>query len=263
MGAAGPLRPGAARRCGPARPAPGFALMMALIALVIVSLAAVAAVHRAATEARREREEQLLFVGGEYRRALQRYAAFVPVGGVAQFPARLEDLLEDRRLPNPPHYLRRLYPDPMTGKNDWVLETLNGAPDGRIIGLHSASTDATLRRANLGRGNAALEGARTYAMWRFLGTDPMPGPEAGGSGAPGAGPADPGADPAPAPAPPPPPPNPNDLARLACYQAYGAPNARCMSPPYPQGSDTPSCVVAYHGLLRQCLQQIIGAGGSN
>jgi type II secretory pathway pseudopilin PulG len=232
----------------------GYALMMALVALVGVSLAAAVAVQRAGTEARREREEQLLWVGGQYRRALQNYyAVAATAGGRQQFPEKLEDLLQDARTPAVARHLRRLYTDPMTGKNDWVLEV----QAGRITGLHSASAAVPLRHAGFGPGNDAFAQARSYAEWRFLGTDPMAAEAAALPASAGTPPGSPGTDPSPASPPPPsPPPDPNAVARTQCYELYGSPNLRCTASPLPMGTDAFSCFQQYSALLRQCLAQV-------
>jgi type II secretory pathway pseudopilin PulG len=140
--------------------------MAALIALVIVSMAAIA-IGRAKLDAKRDGETQLLWVGDQYRQALRSYYSALPPGAKAQYPLRLEDLLEDKRFPATVRHLRRLYPDPFTGKADWVLEH-----DGsRIIGVHSRSSDAPLRHAGFGPESAPFAVARSYAEWRFLAVD--------------------------------------------------------------------------------------------
>ncbi len=152
-------------------------MMAALIALVIVSMAAIVAIGRAKLDAKRDRETQLLWVGDQYRQALRSYYSALPPGAKAQYPLRLEDLLEDKRFPATVRHLRRLYPDPFTGKADWALEQ-----DGiRIIGVHSRSTDAPLRHAGFAPENAPFAVARSYAEWRFLALDAVTVPAAAGT----------------------------------------------------------------------------------
>ncbi|PTT85495.1 general secretion pathway protein, partial [Pelomonas sp. HMWF004] len=107
--------------CPPGRaPAQRGFSYLAVLFLVAITAAALAALGQAwSTAAQRERERELAFRGGEIAQALLRYQAASPVPG--QFPAALEDLLEDRRGPVPRHHLRRLYADPFTGQPDWVL----------------------------------------------------------------------------------------------------------------------------------------------
>src|SRR3954470_6772670 len=100
----------------------GFSYIGLLFAVAIlgITLATVGAVW--STQIRREKEAELLWVGDQYRAAIGQYFA---TGG--QYPATLADLLEDRRFPQVRRYLRRLFPDPMTGLADWELIDAGGA----------------------------------------------------------------------------------------------------------------------------------------
>jgi len=69
------------------------------------------------TMVRRDKEAELLFRLGEYRRAIARYRQ-----DHGRYPARLEDLLEDKTQLQVRRYLRRIYRDPMTSKADWKLD---------------------------------------------------------------------------------------------------------------------------------------------
>ncbi len=133
----------------------GFALVAVLLVVVAVSLAASAAVQRPQTQMKREREAQLKFVGEQYARAIAGYYTALPQA--KQYPQRLEDLLEDRRFVSIKRHLRRLYPDPMTGRADWELLM----QDGRIVGLHSRSRVPTLKQID------GVTVPTTYADWRF------------------------------------------------------------------------------------------------
>jgi len=144
----------------------GFALLAALMMLVLVSLAVLVAERSSAGRAWREREEQLLFVGDQYRRALLSYHAAVG-GAAAQYPATLDALLHDERFPSVVRHLRRLYPDPVTGKFDWILEL----SQGRIVGVHSASQRGPQRHANFPVDYERFSQAVNYAQWRFEAAD--------------------------------------------------------------------------------------------
>ncbi len=137
--------------------------MAALVAVAITAAGSLAALRYGATQQQREKEAWLLFVGGEYRVALERYAR-AGVGVAGQGPRELEDLLMDRRGRQPLHHLRRLYPDPMTGRADWVLLRDAG---GRITGLHSSSDRAPFRRSGFGSPEKGFEKATTYRDWVF------------------------------------------------------------------------------------------------
>ena len=141
----------------------GYAMIAALILLVIASLGVTVAVQSARLDSQREREDELLFVGDQFRQAIHAYAT--APGVPAQYPQQLEALLEDKRLPVPRRYLRRIYIDPMTGKADWELDL----SQGRIVGVHSRSGAAPLRHANFSLADAVFENAQRYAEWKFNG----------------------------------------------------------------------------------------------
>ena len=150
-------------RSGRARRAGGFTYVALLIAVAIVGAGLAGAAELWSQQERREREHDLLFIGGEFRRAIERYYLDSP--GVAKsYPQELSDLIEDRRFPTPRRHLRRMYRDPMTGKAEWaVLE----APTGGIMGVRSFSNAETLKKSGFRLENRALEGAGRYSEWEF------------------------------------------------------------------------------------------------
>ena len=79
----------------------GAVLLMVLVFVLVTTLAASGLVQSHQTQTQREREEQLLFVGDQYRRALLSYANVIPPGGSRGFPGSVQDLLEDNRFPTP------------------------------------------------------------------------------------------------------------------------------------------------------------------
>jgi type II secretory pathway pseudopilin PulG len=139
----------------------GFGYLMALFAVAALGLLAAIAGQVWHTTAQRIRESELLFVGQQYRQALESYHAF-KAGDVQQYPKRLEDLLNDKRSQTMLRHLRHIYPDPMTGKVDWVLITA----EDRIIGLHSRSEAKSFKRAFEGA-DVAFNGTERYREWVF------------------------------------------------------------------------------------------------
>ena len=119
------------------------------------------------TSARREKEVELLFVGNQYRRAIGLYYLSTP-GVVKAYPRQIEDLLKDPRQPGTVRHLRKLYPDPITGKPFVVIK---GA-DGGVQGVASPSDDAPLKVANFRVRDAIFEGAQKYSDWKFIHTPP-------------------------------------------------------------------------------------------
>lgn len=136
----------------------GLVLLSLLIALILASIALLGALDVWALQRQRLQEEELLFVGNQYRLAIQRYYQ-----AGRTLPASVDDLLEDKRFPVPLHHLRRAYPDPITGKNDWLF-----LHDGdRIYGVHSSSAAPTVKHANFPRRYADFANAKTYGEWQF------------------------------------------------------------------------------------------------
>ena len=150
-----PLTRGVARRAG------GFTYLTVLfiVAILTTGLALVGEVWH--TAAMREKEADLLFAGNQYRKAIARYYLSGPQ---RQYPRSLDDLLKDPRRPGAERYLRKLYPDPVTGK-EWSLVK---APDGGILGVHSVSDDKPFKNARFKARDAAFEGAQKYSDWKFV-----------------------------------------------------------------------------------------------
>ena len=141
----------------------GFTYLGVLLAIALLSAALGKSVEVWHTERAREQERQLLFVGNQYRLAIERYYRNTP-GSVKQFPPTLEALLEDERLPGVQRYLRRLYPDPVTGLSEWGLVKAGGG----IRGVHSLSADKPFKTSGFGREDIAFEGAERYSDWVFF-----------------------------------------------------------------------------------------------
>jgi type II secretory pathway pseudopilin PulG len=145
------------------RKAEGFTLVGLLIVLAIIGLASVAVSTVASLAKRRMAEQQLLYVGAQYRQAILAYAAATPPGA-AVYPRALADLLKDPRFATTRRYLRELYADPISGADDWVLVT--GA-DGGIVGLHSRSTKTPLKVDGFHPPFQAFAHRGSYTEWVF------------------------------------------------------------------------------------------------
>lgn len=146
------------------RPEQGFTYLgvLLLVALMGFGLAAFAELHSHATQ--RHKEEELLFIGSQFRDAIASYYNKSP--GAKVYPKKLEDLVEDRRFPMPQHHLRRIYRDPMTESIDWGLVE---APGGAgIMGVYSRSEEAPIKTGNFNTAEAAFEDAQNYTKWAFI-----------------------------------------------------------------------------------------------
>lgn len=147
----------------------GFTYIVLLIwvALIGASLAAVGQVWQ--TVVQRDRESELLFVGNQFRQAIQRYYA-----SNQRYPSRLEDLILDNRNAGIKRHLRKIFIDPMTGQADWGTLKLN---DGQIVGVYSLSEGEPMKKAGFRMRDAGLENKTRYSDWVFMastGSSAMP-----------------------------------------------------------------------------------------
>jgi len=134
----------------------GLLLVIAIIGLVLVKVSEVWVFA-----ARRDKEEQLLWVGDQYRHALARYYM---AGGGERYPHQLEDLLKDPRTPNTRRFLRQLYPDPMTGKAEWGLVKVGDL----ITGIYSLSETEPIKKADFAQDQQSFADAQKYSDWVFV-----------------------------------------------------------------------------------------------
>ena len=147
--------------------------MLLAVAVIGIGLAATGIVWSQASQ--REKERELLFVGDQFRRAIERYYERSP--GVKRYPAALTDLLSDNRFPKPERHLRRIYADPLTGKADWMLLEVPGG--GGIMGVKSKSTATPIKNAAFSHRDRVFEGAKTYQEWEFFHEAPAAAAPAG------------------------------------------------------------------------------------
>ena len=134
---------------------------MVLVAVVVVGILAEAATLLTSRMTQADREQELLFRGLAYKKAVESYYR---AGG--SYPRALDDLLKDPRTPGVKRHIRALYPDPFArgDKKEW---TIIRAPDGGIAGVASAKTDEPLKKANFPKGLEKFEQAKSYADWIF------------------------------------------------------------------------------------------------
>ena len=141
----------------------GFTLAGLLIVVAVMGAGLAAAGALWSHSAQREKEQELLFAGNQFRQAIAGYYQRSP--GAKHYPPGLEDLLRDRRYPMPQRYLRKLYRDPMTGAAEWGLIP---APGGGVMGVHSLSEEEPIKTGGFAQRDRALEGATRYSEWRFV-----------------------------------------------------------------------------------------------
>ena len=99
----------------------GYVLLAIAIGLVIMGIFMAAAVPVWEHVNQREREEELLWRGKQYVRAIERYQRKYP----GAFPSKVEDLVKDK-------FLRQAYEDPMSKDGEWKILRQN-SPEMRGI----------------------------------------------------------------------------------------------------------------------------------
>jgi type II secretory pathway pseudopilin PulG len=141
----------------------GLVLLAILLFILVATLASSSLVVVYKTQMQREKEEQLLFAGKQFRKALASYYNTIPPGGARALPQSLEALVTDERFSKPMQHLRRIYADPMTGQPDWYLIR----DDRGIIGIRSQSIQRPVKTAGFGKGYEYLENKEKYSDWTF------------------------------------------------------------------------------------------------
>jgi type II secretory pathway pseudopilin PulG len=148
--------------------------LLILVAIMGLTMTVVADVWQVTQQ--RDKEEELLFVGNEFRRAIGLYVA-----SAATYPKSLDDLVKDPGFPGVRRYLRKIYRDPMTGRAEWGFVK----PDGNYItGVYSLSDAEPLKQAGFSLPDMSFLGKKKYSEWVFLSN--------GASGSSGASPSDAG-----------------------------------------------------------------------
>lgn len=139
-----------------------YIVLLAFIAAMGVVLATAGEVWHMALK--REKEQELLFIGDQFRRAFNLYNLHTP-GKARRYPLNLEELLKDPRYPGVQRYLRKIYTDPITGSTQWGL--IKG-PNGEIFGVHSLSEDQPVKKSGFKLVDAKFEGRTKYSDWVFM-----------------------------------------------------------------------------------------------
>jgi hypothetical protein len=142
----------------------GFAYLSLLIFLALLGFVSAMALQVGSLVHRRVAEEALLDIGFEYAKALGSYADQTPAGMDDQ-PMNLQELLLDKRLPGRVRHLRQLYPDPVTGGQEWGLEL---DPDTRrITGIFSLSNKRPIKVGNFPLGFNEFTNKSKLSEWVF------------------------------------------------------------------------------------------------
>lgn len=159
-----------APRCGRS----GFTYLSALILVVIAGIALTGASRYWSTMVKRDKEEELLFRGDQFRIAIESYYKGGPSGRAA-YPRELDDLLKDPRYLTARRHLRKMYRDPMTKEGAWGIEK---DQHGNILGVFSTSQERPLKTGDFPQVYQTFEKAQAYSDWRFVYTPEPPPPPA-------------------------------------------------------------------------------------
>jgi type II secretory pathway pseudopilin PulG len=141
----------------------GFTYLGLLFAVALMGVAMAAMGQLWSTERQREREQELLFVGDQFRSAIGQYFESSP-GLVKRYPTSLDDLLSDDRYLRVRRYLRQVYADPITGERRWGLVP---SPEGGIMGVFSLSQGVPMKQSGFSGKDSSLNGSGSYSDWKF------------------------------------------------------------------------------------------------
>lgn len=140
-----------------------------LVAMSSAALAAAASLW--SIDSRRDKEAELLFVGGQFTQAIAAFRERTPAGQMQRFPRTLEELLDDKRWPTTRRHLRQVHVDPMTGRREWGIVD---APGGGVLGVYSLSQAQPVKRGGFAPEHEDFAAADSYRGWRFVYVAPGP-----------------------------------------------------------------------------------------
>jgi len=157
----------------------GFTYIAVLVMIVIMGIMLGAVGQSWRTVMKREREEELFFRAGQIRDAITCWNKPRPGQHVTTPLRDLKALLKDPRSMAKVRYLRRLYTDPITGKEWTVIQDPAGARG--IIGVASTSEEEPLRKGGFPDEYAEFEGKTKYSEWQFVYKPLLPGQKKSGT----------------------------------------------------------------------------------
>jgi type II secretory pathway pseudopilin PulG len=157
----------------------GYVLLAVMLLVTLMLLTLSIELPRIAQQIRREKEEELIHRGNEYKNAIKK---FYRKNG--RYPLTLDDLEKGNNM----RFLRKRYKDPFTGKDDWRLlhvgeVQVNISGGGTSFGT-TGSSGPGLGNAG-GTGSGTTGGSGSITPGAGPGTTGGTGP--GGTGGPGSG----------------------------------------------------------------------------
>ncbi|MFC5475716.1 type II secretion system protein [Paraherbaspirillum soli] len=146
-----------------------MAYIAVLLLVTAVALFATGAAQVWAKQRQRQQEQELLFIGDQYRQAI---ASYYRSATGSRYPRTLAALLSDDRVPYTLRHLRKLYRDPMTGDTEWGLIK---SPDGGVMGVYSMAEGAPQKQGGFPSGYEGFAGQSSYKEWAFVHVPAAPG----------------------------------------------------------------------------------------
>lgn len=143
----------------------GFTYVAVMVLVVIMGIMLAAAGETMYMTMQREREEELLFRGGQIQDAIKKWQ---DSKGRTQIRPPLRDLkalLKDPTSLANVRLLRREYKDPMTPEGEWQTIT---DPIKGIVGVASTSGKAPIKQGNFPEKWKTFEGKTKYSDWQFV-----------------------------------------------------------------------------------------------
>jgi type II secretory pathway pseudopilin PulG len=154
----------------------GATLMVVLLMMIIMGLAAGIAGNTWKNVMQKEREEELLFRGDQYRRAIESYYKMAYAGAQGALPKSVDELLKDPRSLQTLRHLREAYKDPFTGEDFELVKeggTVTGLPGvaqslAGIRGVRSTSDLEPFKKDGFDEPYEEFKGAMAYRDWEFV-----------------------------------------------------------------------------------------------
>ena len=112
----------------------------------------------------RSKEQELLWRGDQYRKAIASYYRVTAGGPHGAYPLSLDVLERDPRFLQPARHIRRLFKDPITGE-DFVLIR---DPSGAITGVRSSSDLEPFKKDGFPSEYNQFAHGKRYREWEFV-----------------------------------------------------------------------------------------------
>jgi type II secretory pathway pseudopilin PulG len=142
----------------------GVALMAVLVMVVIMGLGVGIASSTWKSRVRRSREQELLWRGDQYRRAIASYYHVAHGGAPGMYPRSLDVLERDQRFLHRVRHIRRLYKDPVTGGDFALIKDASGG----ITGVRSSSELEPFKKDGFSYEQASFANRKRYSEWEFV-----------------------------------------------------------------------------------------------